>query len=198
MTPLARRIFGEKRGLILALAAGLLANVLVYAFYVRPLAVQAATVADRAAAAADARRAAQREETLARALVEGKSTADEQLNSFYQKVLPADETAAQRMTYASLPAIAGKANVLYNSRRWSDEERDKDKELLKNAQLGHLAMRMGLHGDWNDIRSFIYQVENSPSFWVIDAVTLLEGKDNEPLSLTLDLSTYFHQRPSGN
>ena len=198
MTPLLTRVFAERRAVILALAAGLVANLLVYAFYVRPLAVRSETAADRAAAAANAKRAAEREEGLARALVAGKATADEQLSAFYQKVLPTSETEAQRMTYVSLVAIARKANVQYNDRRWSGEERDKDKELLKNAQLGHLAIRMELHGDWNDIRAFVYQLERSPSFLIIDAVTLIEGKNNEALALTVDLSTYFPQRASGN
>ena len=41
---------------------------------------------------------------------------NEELNAFYQKVLPPDQTAARRMTYASLPALARKTNVKYEAR----------------------------------------------------------------------------------
>ena len=68
MTPLLRRVALEKRALVLPLAIALVANVLAYGFIVRPRALKAAGAADRAAVAAGARVAAEREEAVAQAL----------------------------------------------------------------------------------------------------------------------------------
>ena len=68
-------------------------------------------------------------------LVDGKARADEELNAFYGKVLPASQTAARRMTYASLPALARRTNVRYEERRFSVESAP---GANPNARLGRL------------------------------------------------------------
>jgi hypothetical protein len=176
---------------VLTLVVALVCNIAAYALVVRPRGVRSAGAADRAAAAARALRAAEQELAAARELVEGKSRADEELNAFYQKVLPVDLSAARRMTYASLPALARKTNVRYEQRRSSVEETD-DK-----ARLGRLMIRMVLQCDYESFRNFIFQLESAPEFVIIDDVTLSESNANEPLTLTIDLSTYFRLRPNG-
>ena len=171
MMPLLTRIVQEKRSIVLPLAITILANIVAYAFIVYPLGVKSAGAADRAQAAASARQAAEREESLAQALVTGKAEADEELNAFYGKVLPASQTAARRMTYASLPALARRTNVRYEERRFTVEDA---KAADPNARLGHLVIRMVLQGQWRDIRDFIYQLESASDFVIIDDVTLLE------------------------
>lgn len=198
MTPLLKRIAVEKRSIGLPLAVALVANILAYAFVVYPLGVKSAGAADRAADASSARRAAEREEALARALVTGKSRADDELAAFYQKVLPADLPAARRMTFASLPALASRTNVTYEESRFSPNEKgENDKEGEKNSELGRLAIRVILKGDYQNIRSFIYQLETAPEFVIIDSVTLVEGTNNEPQTVTFELSTYYRLRVNG-
>src|SRR5712692_5252716 len=94
-----------------------------YALVVRPRGIKSAGAADRAAAAV---RAAELELATARSLVEGKGRADEELNAFYQNVLPVDLSAARRMTYASLPARA------------TQDERAVRTAPLAIAPLGHV------------------------------------------------------------
>jgi hypothetical protein len=195
MTALLKRIAEEKRSVVLPLAVAFVANILAYAFVVYPLGVKSAGAADRAAAAQAARQMAEHEEAVAQALVTGKASADDELTAFYQKVLPTDQAAARRMTYASLPALARKTNVRYEERRFSIG--DDQVERGHDAHLGHLIIRMVLQGRWENIRNFIYQLESAPEFVIIDDVTLLEGRGDEPLTLTLELSTYFHKGPDG-
>jgi hypothetical protein len=191
MNELLRRIVIEKRPLVLTLVVALLGNIAAYALVVRPRGIKSAGAADRAAAAADAVRAAELDLATARALVEGKSRADEELNAFYQKVLPVDLSAARRMTYATLPALARRTNVRYEQRRSSVEEPD------DLARLGRLTIRMVLQCEYESFRNFIFQLESAPEFVIIDDVTLTQSTANEPLTLTIDLSTYFRLRPSG-
>jgi Type II secretion system (T2SS), protein M subtype b len=191
MNELLRRVFAENRSVVLTLVVALVANIAMYALVVRPRGVKAAGAADRAAAAAGAVRAAELELAAARALVEGKRRADEELNAFYQRVLPADLSAARRMTYASLPALARKTKVRYEQRRSSVEEPNDE------ARLGRLAIRMVLQGEYESLRNFIFQLESAAEFVIIDDVTLTESNTNEPETLTIDLSTYFRLRPNG-
>ena len=191
MNELLRRVLAEKRSVVLTLVVALVGNIAIYALVVRPRGVRSAGAADRAAAAAGAVRAAEMELATARALVEGKRRADEELNAFYQRVLPVDLSAARRMTYAGLPALARKTNVRYEQRRSSVEEPNDE------ARLGRLAIRMVLQGDYGNLRNFIFQLESAPEFVIIDDVTLTESSTNDPETLTIDLSTYFRVRPNG-
>jgi Tfp pilus assembly protein PilO len=126
---------------------------------------------------------------LARALVSGKTDADQELTAFYEKVLPADLIAARRMTYASLPALARKTGVRYEARTTSIDDGDRD------SRLGHMTIKMILEGDYQDIRQFLYELESSPEFVIVDDLTLVESSGEEPQTLTLNLSTYYRLGP---
>ena len=191
MNPLFRRIVREHRGLGIGLATALAANLAIYVLVVRPLGARSAGAADRAAAASAAVAAADSDLKMAQALVTGKGRADEELSAFYQKVLPADLAAARRMTYASLPALAGRTNVKYEQRRTEIEDSEKD------ARFGHLSIRMVLQGDYEAFRDFMYRLESAPEFVIIDDVTLTESEASGPLTITIDLSTYYRLRPNG-
>jgi Tfp pilus assembly protein PilO len=182
---LLRRIYAEKRVILMPLGLALLANLLAYAFIVRPLAVKSAGAADRAAIAATARAAAEQEEAAARALVSGKALADEELDAFYRKVLPANLAAARRMTYSSIPALANRTNVQYRRRQYDPEE------IQKGERLGRLNIRMELAGDYEDIRNFLFELESAPEFVILDEVSLTETGSENALTLLVSLSTYF-------
>ena len=181
---LVRRILAEKRAIVLPLGLALLANAGVYALAVYPLQAKSAGAAGRAAAAARQLTSAEQELANARALVASKSRADEELARFYQKVLPADLPGARSLTYARLPALARKTNVKY-------EERKSEVETGRDSRLGRLKIRMVLQGDYGNLRQFIFELETAPEFVIIDGVTLTQADTSKPLTLTLDLSTYY-------
>jgi hypothetical protein len=188
---LLSRVLAERRTLLLVLTAGLLANVAAYLFVVRPLAARSAGATDRAAAAAAALRVAEHDRGLASELVKSKTRADEELNAFYKNVLPADLPAARRMTYASLPALARRTSVRYDTRRFDAPDPE------KGDQLGRLQIRMVLQGDYRNLRRFIYELEHAAEFIIIDDVTLTEETEGNDLTLRLDLSTYYPLKPNG-
>lgn len=182
---LAKRIFLEKRALIVPVALGILLNVAAYAFVVRPLAIRAANVADRAATARQTLAAAQREQAAAKALVTGTSRAGEELTTFYDEVLPADQASAQRLTYLSFYHLARKMNVKFLDRRIEVDAPKKD------ARVGRLKIRTELSGDYENLRQFIYQLESAPEFVIIDDVMLAQNEASKPLTLTIELSSYY-------
>jgi hypothetical protein len=189
---LLRRIVTEKRGAIIPLVVALLVNVAVYALVVYPLGVKSATAADRAASATQSRRAAERDMASADALVSGKAKADQELDTFYKKVLPANLEEARRMTFARLPALARKANMRFLERRT-----ELDQTTPKNSQLGHLVTRMVLEGSYDNVRQFLYELETTSEFIIVDEVTLGQTDPEKPVMVNLDLSTYFRQERNG-
>lgn len=191
MSPLIRRIIAEKRRVVLPLAVVLALNVLAYFVVVQPLGAKSEGAADRAVGATNALRAAERELAAVRALVAGKTEAERELSVFYRQVLPADLTAARRMTYARLPALARQTNVHYEARTTTIETPK------PGARLGRMTIRMVLEGDYESVRRFIYQVESSPDFVIIDDITLAGGAPDELLRLTINLSTYYRLSPNG-
>jgi Type II secretion system (T2SS), protein M subtype b len=126
----------------------------------------------------------------AAALVAGKSTAEQELATFYQKVLPPTLDAARRLTYAKLPALARKANVKFEERR-SDIDQQQ-----KNSRLGRLQTRIVLEGDYESLRQLLYELETTPEFLIVDDVAVTQADANKPLALTLNVSTYY--RLAGN
>jgi len=189
---LVRRIIAEKRAMLVPLIAALLINIAVYALVVYPLGVKSATSVDRAAAAAQARRSAERDLASAEALVSGKAKADQELNTFYKKVLPATLDDARRMTYARLPALAKKANMRFLERR-----NDLDQDLARKSQLGRVRTQMMLEGSYESIRQFLYELETTPEFIIVDDVSLGQPESDKPVKLTLEVSTYYRQGPNG-
>jgi hypothetical protein len=192
MTPLFRRIIAENRLTVMTLSLALLANLLAYVLIVRPLEAKSTGAADRAGAADNSLRAAEGEMAQSEGLLKGKANADQELDAFYKKVLPSDMTAARRMTYASLPALAKKAGVRYEARTTSIEAVDREGHLEK------MSIRMILEGDYASLRQFIYALEVAPEFVIIDDVTLVQANGNDPLRLTIDLSTYYRLPPNAS
>jgi hypothetical protein len=188
---LAKRILVEKRVWIIPLALGIVANIAVYLLVVYPLAVKSAGAEDRAAAAVRSLQLAERDFAGARDLVDGKARADQELSTFYDKVLPADLPSARRLTYATLPLLARKSNVRFIDRRLEIEPPRKD------SQLGVLKINTQWQGDYESLRRFIFELESAPAFVIIDDVTLGQTDPARPLTLQLQLSTYYRLAANG-
>ena len=189
---LLKRILAEKRAAIIPLAIGILSNIGVYLLVVYPLGVKSAGAENRAAAAAQALQAAERDFNSARNLVSGKTRAEQELSTFYDKVIPADQASALRLTYATLPSLARRTNVKFLDRR-VDVEPIKDRD-----RLGVLKIHTQWQGDYESLRRFIYELEISPAFVIIDDVALAQLDPEKPLTLSLDLSTYYRLGSNGN
>ena len=122
--------------------------------------------------------------------------ADQELARFYRDVLPADFSAARRMTYAWVPALARRASVRYEARH-SEIELSREQDRGSDARLARLKTRVVLQGDYEGIRQFVYELETSPEFVIIDDVAIAQAEANKPLTLTLELSTYYRLGADG-
>jgi hypothetical protein len=190
---LVTRILAEKRAIVIPLALALLANIAIYALVVHPLGVKSANAANRAEAARIALTSAEQDFARAQALVASKATAEQELLTFYDKVVPGSLSLARRMSYTALPALAARTNVKWQERRTTAPEQQQ-----KNTRLGQLRITMVLQGDYQNVRRFIYELETAPLFVIIDDVTLTQSDLTKPPTLTLEMSTYYRLNANGS
>lgn len=180
------RIVAEHRLAIGLLVVAVVVNLVALIAGVLPLS-SAVDAAERRAEAAGAELAAARSDVAAaEAMRVGKDQAAEDLNAFYETVLPPDSGVARAMLHTALAQLAAAEGVNY--RRLSAST-DQQRESL----LQRMFAQMVLDGDYDDIRRFIHAIETGPDFIIINNMALGEGSETggEGLSLTLDLETYY-------
>lgn len=185
--PLAR-VVSDHRRVLLPLAVLLTLNIGVLVLVVLPLRASVASGGLRAEASSRALGEARTELAAAEAARDGQAQATRDLDRFYREVLPANISAAQRLTHSRLSLLARSHDVVFQQSSTSPEE-------LRGSSLERLVVNYSLSGEWADVQQFIHAIETLPEFVVIDNLALSEGSSgNEPLSLTLDVSTYYRAR----
>ena len=160
-----QRVIAEHRRVVYALIAGVVINVLVFAFFVYPLQSDVANVEQRTRAAEEALAAAQADYARANGTLTGKDRALKELDTFYSSVLAQDLTGARRLTFARLAQLAAKSRLDFERRKY-------EPVVERGSNLTRLKVTMDLAGSYADIRDFIHEIEASPEFVVIDDVGL--------------------------
>jgi Tfp pilus assembly protein PilO len=183
-----RRIFEERKRVLVPLAIVLVANIAILLLAVLPLQSAVATAGVRAADAmrelAEAR-IVERQATQARG---SKEQADEELRKFYTEVLPKDFPTAEATTTLWLTEAA-EANglIVKGSSSHSTDIRD--------SRLSRAESKITLEGRYPSIRRFLHDLETAKEFVIVDRVELAERATGEAasgvLELSLTVSTYF-------
>jgi hypothetical protein len=184
------RVIAERRRVIVPLAIAALANLGVYALLVYPLSLKVAASERQAAAARDRVAAAERDAQVARTALSRAEQADRDLRRFYGETLPASVEAARQMSYARLAELADEHGLVIARRNYDLDGR-------ATGALARLQIFMALSGEYQDIRAFVHDLETGSEFLIIETMALSEGAaPGEPLSITVQLATYF-SRPAG-
>jgi hypothetical protein len=179
------RVLADYRRWLVPVGVVLAINLVVLIVVVLPLRESVQSSAARAEASARSLADAMADLKDAEGTRDGQSQAATDLDRFYADVLPVDFTTARRITHVKLVQMARAHDVAVQSGAATPET-------LRDSTLERLHVNYALIGDWDDIRQFIYELETGPDFIVIDNVQLAEGTEtNSPLSLTLDMSTYY-------
>lgn len=183
------RIAAEKRALLITLALGIIANVLLYVVAVFPLGRQVAGAETEARLQREQLHAARQDFNAARATVTGKQQADAALQKFYKDVLPTDSSVARKLTFTRLSQLARQANVQLESGQNAVKPQ-------KGSALAKLTTTYTLTGDYRNVRKFIYSLETAPEFIVLENVALTSPGEQQSrgLSVKLDIATYFRSR----
>ena len=182
--PIAR-VLREQRRWLIPVTAVIVINLGVLIGVVLPMSQSVDAGERRSTTASRALADATKDLKDAQAARDGQAQATTDLDLFYRQVLPSDVATARRITHVKLSQMAREHDVRF-------ERSQADIQPVKDSQLDRLQMSYDLSGSWDDIRQFIYDIETGSEFIIIDNVVLAEGAaGNSPLSLTLDVSTYF-------
>jgi len=187
-TTLAQRVFAENRKPIIWLAAGLVINVLAYAFGVYPLSDSVANVQQRNETAAKELAAARQENEQASGALTGKDQAVTKLAKFYTEVLPTNLSSARQLTHLRLAQMARMHGLRYG-------KASSEPVQTRDSKLTQLKVELTLGGSYSGVRAFLHDLETAPQFVVIDNVGLAESDPDDRVALTLQLSTYYRSVP---
>jgi Tfp pilus assembly protein PilO len=180
-----RRVAAERRRVILPLVVVFVANIIVYAAGVYPLAQRVANIEQRDRAAEQALAQARREHAAARGALTGKERASVELATFYKDVLPADLRGARDLTYLRLNQLAREAGLKISNL-------DVGIKPERGSTLDRFEISLDLVGTYDAIRAFIYQLDTAPEFVVIDDVSLSDQPGPERThQLSMRLSTFY-------
>lgn len=182
---LTRRILAEKRRYIYPLAAALAVNAILIVAVVMPLSRKVEGGEASAQQAAAALAAARAEYEAARATVTGKDAADAELKKFYGEVLPVDQSEARRVLFR-LDEMARKASLRTGRASISETRR-------RDSALGKLTLDQTVVGPYRNLRQFVYDLETSPDFLILENVSVIQGAaGSNALTMNVVVSTY-HQ-----
>jgi Tfp pilus assembly protein PilE len=182
---LLARVAIEHRRVLVALGLLAVVNVGILALAVYPLSLKVSVSRRRADAAAARLTQVEHELSRVHATLATTEQADKDLARFYADVLPRDVSAARQQTYAHLSQLADEHNLAVTRRTYAIDDAYK-------GRLQRLQIDMVLTGEYPDIRDFIYALEASPEFVVIEDVSVAEGSRLESgLTVNLHLATYF-------
>ena len=192
-----RRIYGERRAVVLPLMVVLIANIAVLALVVVPLTQSVAGLENDAVSATFKMNKARLAERQAKDTRASKERADQDLRKFYAETLPVDFPAARRLIAGSFLQRTAREVGLTFQRGQVEPATE-----VKDSQLRRIAGKVTLVGDYQSIRKFLYAVETATEFVVIERVALAQAADLKAsntgaLEVTLDVATYYWGAPGG-
>jgi Tfp pilus assembly protein PilO len=186
-----RRVYQERRSVMLPLLVFLVANVAVLALVVLPLSANVGSLQNDAETAATSLLRARLLEKQANDAVGSKDQADSELQKFYAEILPVSDAGA-RQIMSFLARTAAENGLEFN--RVSQEE-----ESLQDSQLMRRTGTVTLAGSYANMRKFLYAVETAEEFVIIERVGLAQAQDlrsdSGQLEVVLNVATYYV--PSG-
>ena len=182
-----RRIFNERRRVLLPLVVTLIVNVAVLALVVFPLkrAVASAELSAREATATLA--SARREDLLAKQARTGKERADVELQKFYAEILPKSYAGATEVADYWLGVVADETGLTFRTGQW-------ERETVRDSQLTKVTGKVTLTGEYANMRRFLYNVETAQEFVIVEKVELSQANTTQASSLlevSLSVATYY-------
>jgi Tfp pilus assembly protein PilO len=183
-----RRVYRERRAVMMPLVALLALGLAVLVFAVGPLVQSVSRLQNEARSEDTSLLRARLVQKQSQDALGSKTRADEELARFYASILPADPAAALKVM-SSLQRAADAAGLVFQRRQLEPER-------MKESQLVRLAGTVTLLGDYANIRKFLYAVETAPDFVIVDRVGLSQAADlrstnSGRLEVTLDVATYY-------
>jgi Tfp pilus assembly protein PilO len=189
---LLRRIFEERRRVLLPLLIVLVVNVAALLLAVLPLRTAVAAAQSGAADAMLQLGEARRLERQVGQARTSKEHADEELRRFYTEVLPRDLPTATKTMNLWVTEAARDAGLEFSGSQFDWTE-------IRDSRLSRAFSRITLEGNYPNMRRFLHALETADEFIVVERVELAQQNDqpsaNGPLEVSLVVATYFLTSP---
>src|SRR5688572_13972776 len=181
-----RRVFAERKGLVLPLLIALAVNLGVLALGVFPLQASVAGDETRAMAVKMRLAEAQRMQRHANDTRESQVRADQELKQFYSAVLPGNHAEARNLLYLQLRTIAVQNGLAFAT---SISQR----ETVDESTLMRLSTNLSLNGNYANIRRFLYDLETAEEFFIVRSMKLGPSSRREggSLEVVVNVATYY-------
>jgi hypothetical protein len=193
---LARRIFVERRAVLLPLLVFLAINIGLVLLAVVPLQRAVASAEEQKIESKRLLDMAKIDDRAAQQASGRKDQADVELRKFYSEILPHDFPSARDLVISWAKKTADDSRLRFNSGTF-DQKDDKDSRLVR------VFGKVILNGDYANIRRFLYALETAPEFVIVENVELSqsglgEGTGVQPantpskgIDLELTFATYY-------
>ena len=184
---LLRRVFSERRAVVVPVTVFLLGNLAVLALVVWPLQRSVVGGKESQFVAMQEVAAARTQEVQAKTDRANKDRADVELRKFYTEILPKDDRTAIGATTFSLSRLADESQVTFKVGQW-------DRSEVKDSTLTRLEGQVTLVGEYANVRRFLYEVETAQEFVIIESVQLSSAsvtQNDNMLELGLVIATYY-------
>jgi hypothetical protein len=185
-----RRVYQEKRVVVLPLLVFLLANVGAFFLGVLPLRRSVTTAADDKINADIKLGLAKRAELATRTAGTSKDTADAELAKFYDQILPADFSSATNLISFWVESTARSSGVQYKAIETAPAP-------IRDSKLTRVTGKFTLQGTYANIRRFLYAVETTQDFLVVDRVELAQPgtqQTSTTIEVALTISTFYRPK----
>lgn len=184
-----KRIFAERRSVLVPLLALVLIDAVLLGAVVMPLRTVVADTETAATAARTTLAQANQRMKMMQTARESRDRAQKDLATFYGSVLPDGRDAAMRILLVEIARLARENNLTLGPRAWEPEK-------IKDTEIERLTGKVELTGDYGAILRFIYDVETSESFLVINSISLAQANTQAAaaagtLRLSIEMGTYY-------
>ena len=185
-----RRIFAERRSILVPLLALLIIDGVLLGAVVFPLRRTVATGEEDATAARTTLAQANQRMKMMQSARTSRDRAEKELATFYGSILPSSQAGASRVLLVEVARLARENNLKLGPRAWEEEK-------VKDTDLHRLTAKVELTGDYGAILRFIYDVETSESFLAINSISLAQANRQASngtsglLQLSVEMGTYY-------
>lgn len=193
-----RRVLQERRIVVVPLVTALVINLLVMGLAVVPLSRALANDETRAMDVKLALAEANRMTRIANDTKASQTRAGEELKKFYADVLPTNLSGARSLLYLEIATLAAETGISHQSSVFEPEE-------VENSPLMRYRTDVTLTGEYSGVRRFLYHLETSEKFFVVEGVKLGQsgreqgagGGTGGSLEVVLQVATYYSRPTTG-
>lgn len=184
-----RRVYDERRRVLLPLIVAAVANLALLLLVVLPLSRGVAATETAAQNAALSLASARQMERQARSATASRERADRELTQFYSGILPDSFAVAERTANRWLAQAARESGLEYRGANFAWEQ-------VRESSLSRAYSNATLRGRYADIRRFLHAVETADEFLVVERLELGQSStttagNSSLLEVSLLVSTFF-------